>query len=110
MREPLRTIGLWGDGDELDAVQDAERRLGFKLPVEEAPNWLTVGDIYDSVMRHNPGADARRTWRKLVVGLCVAVGADPRRVAKETTLIERTNIWKHLADLGTRVFKGRSHD
>jgi hypothetical protein len=104
VRDPLRTIGLWGDGDELAAVADAERRLGFRLPIEDAPQWFTVGDVYRSIQKRNPEFASKVTWRKLCVGLCLGKGADPRRVTPTTTLIERNSLLKMaLAYVGARI-------
>jgi hypothetical protein len=43
----LKDLGLAGDGDEIDAVEDVEKEFGVKLDI--APNWHTVGDIYHAL-------------------------------------------------------------
>jgi hypothetical protein len=45
------TIGLVGDGDDVDIVYDVERAFGVKLTDEEARRTRTVGQLHDHIER-----------------------------------------------------------
>ena len=101
----LHTIGLVGDGDEIEALQDAAERLGITLDHEDVRHWITVGDIYDSITRAHPSLNTHHGWQDLCSALCEAVGSDPRRVTRDTILIQDTNIWKQFSDLFGRMIR-----
>jgi hypothetical protein len=48
------SLGLAGDGDEIDLAVGIERAFGFELSVPEGESLLTVGDLYDCVLKHLP--------------------------------------------------------
>jgi hypothetical protein len=43
------TLGLWGDGDDIDLIVDIELSFGLAFPHDEILEWDTVGDIYDDL-------------------------------------------------------------
>ena len=45
----LETLGLWEDGDELDALRTVEKRFGVKLDYSGAGSWFTAGDVSSSI-------------------------------------------------------------
>ena len=95
------SLGLWGDGDEIEAIDDVERTFGVRLDYSDAPNWATVGDVYRSLLAQLPaGADLDPdTWNRFTHAITEANGSDPCRVTYQSTLIERTNIWVQLLTL-----------
>lgn len=50
---PPATLGLWGDGDEIAAIEEVEERFGVKLDTSTAASWLTVGDVFAALQRAN---------------------------------------------------------
>ena len=50
----LHTLGLAGDLDDVDLVQDVERAFGLRLPDEELTRCSTVGDLFELVVRKLP--------------------------------------------------------
>jgi len=45
---PLTTLGLAGDGDDLDVLVAVERSFGLSFKDEETSSWQTVGDFLRS--------------------------------------------------------------
>lgn len=88
---PLETIGLGGDGDELDAVVAVEKYFGIPLDYREVSNWVTVGDLFGSVLKTLPPdrSSGDDPWPAFTNILCDETGADPKRVAPQTLLLAR---------------------
>jgi hypothetical protein len=87
--EPLSTLGLWGDGDEICAIEEAFEVLGLTVPVEDAPNWLTVANLWASVEMVAPlTASKSSNWDKFRVALSRETGVDWTKVEMTTTLID----------------------
>ena len=87
--QPLPTLGLWGDGDEVWAIEEAFAALELKVPVEDAPHWLTVGDLWASVLRIVPDIEASSdSWDRFRVALSDETGVDWTKVEMSTTLID----------------------
>ena len=105
----LETIGLGGDGDEVDAIAAVKRRFGVVLDTADVANWATVGDVFQSLLNALPPdqRDADSAWRPFCEAICEETGADPRRIGPETLLLGGTT----LRDLFANWFKrllGRS--
>jgi len=47
---PLTTLGLAGDGDDLDVLVAVERSFGLSFEDKETCSWQTVGDFYEAVL------------------------------------------------------------
>ena len=87
--EPLITLGLWGDGDEIHAIEDAFRAIGVKLPVEDAPGWVTVGDLWNSIARIAPDvAKNSGNWDNFRRAISEETAVDWKRVNAETALLD----------------------
>lgn len=107
MSQKLPHAGLWGDGDEVEAIELIERRLCVQLRREEAPSIWTVGDLWDCLLKSNENLkDDRRSWIKFVVALTAYPGLDPRQIGRETLLIAPrkpnflTKLWGRLNGKG----------
>jgi hypothetical protein len=101
----LEHTGLWGDGDEIEAIELVEKRLNVRLRNEVASEIWTVGDLWRALLSSNPQLeDNRRSWLRFVVALTWYTGIDPRQLGEQTLLIEpgKQNIFKHLWTLITR--------
>jgi hypothetical protein len=100
----LYSIGLGGDGDEVDAVQLVERRMHLSLDYADAPNWRTAGDLFNAVVRAKPELEGSRiAWRRMSVALCWYTGANLRHVVPTTILIDDTTLWQQLTSLWGRL-------
>jgi hypothetical protein len=87
--EPLPDLGLWGDLDELDAVLKGFHAIGLQPPFEDAPKWVTVGDLWGSVRRIAPEtASSAEAWDKFREGLSKDTGVDWTLVSHETKLLD----------------------
>ena len=87
--EPLADLGLWGDLDELDAVLKGFRAIGLEPPFDDAPNWITVGDLWESVRRIAPEiAASEGAWDHFRQGLSRETGVDWTRVSESTKLLD----------------------
>ena len=88
----LETLGLWGDGDEIDALDDVEKSFGVKLDYTDAGNWFTAGDVYAALLKALPEDAVQRpdTWKGFAEAISDQTGVDPARVAPETRLIDRS--------------------
>ena len=87
--EPLANLGLWGDGDEVDAIEEAFRAIKSKVPKEDASNWITVADLWRSALRVAPElAESSEAWDRFRQGLSVNTYVDWRLVSPETRLLD----------------------
>ena len=90
--QTLETLRLWGDGDELDALRNVEKRFGVKLDCSGAENWFTAGDVFADLLKALPEHVARTpdTWTAFAEAISEETGVDPLKVAPQTRLIDRT--------------------
>ena len=85
----LPTLGLWGDGDEIWAIEEAFSSLNLIVPVEDAATWITVGDLWDSVLKVTPQVEADRgNWDSFRIALSAETQVDWNKVGMTTTLID----------------------
>jgi hypothetical protein len=101
----LETLGLWGDGDELDALRNVEERFGVELDHTGAGTWFTAGDVYADLLKTLPEEAAKKphTWTGFAEAISQETGVDPLAVTPQTRLIHRTGS-RRLSFVG-----GRSH-
>jgi hypothetical protein len=87
--EPLNDLGLWGDLDEVQAVEDAFKGIGLAPQWDDSPTWATVGDIWRSVRRIAPEVAASSdAWDKFRQGIARETAVDWMRVAESTALFD----------------------
>ena len=87
--QPLETIGLGGDGDEVDAVTAVEKHFAVSLDYGDAPGWRSAGDVFASLLKVLPPEQRERPdlWRTFATLLCRETGADASRVTPDTLLL-----------------------
>ncbi|TMJ16502.1 MAG: hypothetical protein E6G94_04010 [Alphaproteobacteria bacterium] len=87
--QPLKTVGLGGDGDEVDAIEAVERHFGVALDYRDAPGWRTAGEVFRSLLAALPPdqRDLKDLWPIFAAIMCAETGADPSRVGPETLLL-----------------------
>jgi hypothetical protein len=85
----LERLGLGGDGDEIEAIEDIERNFDVKIDTSEAVKWRTVGDVYDALLIALPDYVKAQptTWRRFCRALCQVTADDPDTVGRDTILI-----------------------
>lgn len=103
---PLKSVGLGGDGDEIDAIEEVERVFGVTLDKADAQHWLTAGDVYSSLCRALP-ADSPvdgDTWDRFTEVLTFETGVDPQLIEKESPLLEHPFFWVQIANASPAVW------
>ena len=90
--QKLETLGLWGDGDEVEALSNVEERFGVKLDYTGAINWYTAGDVYAELLKVLPEdvAYTPGTWTAFAEAISAETGVDPLRLGADTRLIDRS--------------------
>ena len=85
----LETIGLGGDGDEVDAIQAVERHFHVCLDYSDAAHWRTAGDVFASLVKALPADQRDRydLWPTFASIMCVETGADASHVGPDTHLL-----------------------
>ena len=84
----LESVGLGGDGDEVAAIESAFARFGIDVPIEDAPNWVTVGDVWASLCRILPKApDQPDAFLRFCSALAYETAVDPKQVHENSRLL-----------------------
>ena len=85
----LESLGLGGDGDEVDAIANVERCFDVRLDDRNAGAWSSVGDIHAALLAALPAAqrDAPDLWPRFAAAIAGETGVDPARVAPATLLL-----------------------
>jgi hypothetical protein len=88
-KPPLASLGLGGDGDEIDAIAEVERTFGVELDRSDAHAWVTAGDVYAALLRSLPGRQrgGPAVWARFAEAIASETDADPKRVRPETLLL-----------------------
>jgi hypothetical protein len=86
-------VGLGGDGDEVDAIQNVEAHFGVKLDYGDAPNWRTAGDVYAALLKALPAEPAAKpdVGARFAKILCDESGVDPKTICPESLLLGKAN-------------------
>ena len=94
---PPHSLGLWGDGDEIAALRDVERKFAVQLNYSDACNWVTASDVFAALQRTLPASQAQNaeTWRVFAEAISAVTGVDPAEVKPSTTLLGTRQLsWK----------------
>ena len=89
----LKSIGLGGDGDEVDAIERVEGAFGVLFDHPDCEAFATVGDVWRALLKElrvkEVSADREAAWAKMVWALGEEI-LDERQcleVSPETRLI-----------------------
>ena len=95
---PPKSVGLAGDGDEIDAFTDVERAFAVKLDHSDAPHWRTAGDVFNSLKHALPPGERDRAdlCDKFVMALSGQTFADPSSVMPESPLLASSHPWRDV--------------
>jgi len=82
------SVGLVGDGDEVDAIRDVEREFGVTLDYGDARNWVTAGHVYVALCDVLPAnAPTEGRWDRFAAALARETGLDPKQLTVDSPLI-----------------------
>lgn len=103
---PATSVGLGGDGDEIAAIDEIESEFGVTIDYADAPQWLTAGDVFNSLlMQLSPDvAQDPQTWPRFVRALTNGTGTDPLDITPDSPLIEESHLWRGLGRLSTMLW------
>jgi hypothetical protein len=92
------SVGLAGDGDEIDAMTDVEQAFGIKLDYSDAPQWRTAGDVFNSLKNALPVEERDRAdlWDKFATALSGQTFVDPRSITTESPLLASSHPWRDV--------------
>ena len=95
MEPILVSLGLGGDGDEVDAIQEVERAFAVLLDDSEAASWRTVGDVYSALRSALPPEqrEAEDVWPRFTQAISSETGADPTRIGPATLVLVQGIGW-----------------
>jgi len=101
-----RSVGLGGDGDEIEAIADIERTFGVKLDYTDAQDWLTAGDVFTSLQKVLPPEELSRPdlWNRFAFVLCEQTGVNPDDIGPDSLLLSESRFWARLADVSAMVW------
>jgi hypothetical protein len=100
----LRSLGLGGDGDEVDAIHAVEQAFGFGFATEDAEPFESVGDVWAALLDalRLGEAEAAPLWPRFADAIAGGTGVDPAHVDGSTRLLAEpvtdrvTRILRHL--------------
>ncbi len=107
MNEALpKSVGLGGDGDEINTIKDVERAFGVKLDYADAENWYTAGDVFSSLCRALPAdiRDDNDVWVRFKEALACQTGVDPEGIEKDSPLMSKSRFWVHVANASAGIW------
>jgi hypothetical protein len=87
--QPPHSLGLGGDGDEIAAIAEVERRFGVKLDYAESAQWVTAGDVYSALQKAlllERGV-AENAWPMFAEAISQETGVDGNAITPETLLL-----------------------
>jgi hypothetical protein len=64
-RNPRPNIGLYGDLDDVECLEDVERHFSVRFTDEEAAAVTTVGSFLQAVLAKRPDLDRDAAWNDL---------------------------------------------
>lgn len=110
-RRMLRSLGLGGDGDEVDAVERVERTFGVAFHHEELERFVTVGDVWRALLNELQldEAAAAPLWPEFVavLGEETLAADELNEVGRETVLIGGVPILAAIAGALRRLLRMR---
>lgn len=96
--QPPFSLGLGGDGDEIQAISEVERHFGVKLDYSDASRWTTAGDVFTALQRALPSEQAKavETWPAFAKAICGETAVDPSKVTRETLLLGKGRLDRRI--------------
>lgn len=91
------SIGLAGDGDEVDAIENVERAFAIKLNDNDALSWEAAGDVFISLQKVLPTSElsSQTLWERFAEALALETGVDAKKIGRNSPLLLPTSVsWK----------------
>lgn len=100
MDNAVTSVGLAGDGDEISAIYDVQNAFNIKFDYDEAPNWITAGDLFASLKNKLSEKELsdRGLWDHFASALSQETGVDPKALSPESPLILDGHPWRRVHD------------
>lgn len=106
--KPPYSLGLGGDGDEIDVVQDVEDAFSVTLNTDDAHSWKTVGDVYAALLKALGKADDKKIWALFVKAVSEETGVEAGKVTKDTLLLSEAYLLDSIREATKSLWrKGR---
>ena len=104
----LPSLGLGGDGDEIEAIRDVERDFGVTLDYSDASTWTTSGDVFRSLCSAlGPGrCNDPDLWPRFASAIAKQTDVDPMRISRETLLLAPATPWLKAAIISSVLGAG----
>lgn len=96
---PPGSLGLGGDGDEIDAIGEVEREFAVQLDYTNARQWVTVGDVFAALLASLPSEQSHHSdiWPRFARAISSETGVDAAKVTAETRLLGKAIFDSRLA-------------
>jgi hypothetical protein len=75
-KNPHPNIGMLGDLDDVEVLQDVEKHFGIRFSDQEAEQLRTVGDFFEQCIAKASGADRETAWTEFTT-ILAAYGTVP---------------------------------
>ena len=100
MDNAVNSVGLAGDGDEISAIRDIENAFNIKFDYDDAPNWITAGDLFASLKNRLSEKELNDVglWDRFAFALSQETGVDPKALSSESLLIIEGHPWRQVHD------------
>jgi hypothetical protein len=88
-QQPLHSLGLGGDGDELLVIAAVENSFGIELDKTQAHRWHTAGDLFQSLRQALPAHERSRRdlWPRFAAAVAREADVEPDRIGQSTRLL-----------------------
>lgn len=95
---PPYSLGLGGDGDEIAAIEEVERRFGVQLDYADAHSWTTAGDVFAALQKAMPAdqSSAPDTWADFAEAISLETEVDPSLITPDTLLLGQRRFDRRL--------------
>jgi hypothetical protein len=98
---PPYSVGLVGDGDDVAAIENVEEAFGVTLDDQDAPKWLTAGDLFASLLTVLPphASGDVSIWKRFAAALALETGVDPEQITRDSPLmLPDKGTWGHVKE------------
>lgn len=82
-KNPRPNIGLYGDLDDVECLEDVERQFSLQFTDEEAAAVTTVDALYQALLAKRPDLDREAAWKELARILAAHGGVPASRITPD---------------------------